>query len=67
MQKFKSILTILVLLSSQYASAHMIGGAYAMLVKCEWGQYGYEYGNIGTYVVNGQTIKQFFGSNYCPA
>jgi hypothetical protein len=49
------------------ANAHMIGGAYARLIKCEWGQYGYEYGNIGTYEVNQQIIKQFFGSNYCPA
>lgn len=47
--------------------AHTIGGAYAHLEKCEWGQYGYEYGWIGTYDVNGQTIVQFFGSKYCPA
>ena len=55
------------LITCHVASAYMIGGAYARLVKCEWGQYGYEYGNIGTYEVNGQVIKQFFGSNYCPA
>jgi len=52
---------------STSANAHMIGGAYARLIKCEWGQYGYQYGNIGTYEVNGQIINQFFGSNYCPA
>ena len=52
---------------SWFVEAHEIGGAYARLIKCEWGQYGYEYGNIGTYEVNNQIIKEFFGSNYCPA
>ena len=65
MYKILSILILLMALSN--ANAHMIGGAYARLIKCEWGQYGYEYGNIGTYEVNQQIIKQFFGSNYCPA
>ena len=45
----------------------MIGGAYARLVKCECGQYEYEYGNIGTYEVNQHIIKQCFDSKYCPA
>ena len=49
------------------AMAYEIGGAYAQLISCEWGQYGYEYGNLGTYRVNNQIIKQFFGNNYCPA
>lgn len=47
--------------------AHTIGGAYASLVSCEWGQLGYEYGYIGTYNVNGKMIQQFFGNKYCPA
>ena len=47
------------------ANAYTIGGAYASLVSCNWGQYGYEYGNIGTYNVNGKMYQIFFGSNYC--
>jgi len=46
--------------------AYEIGGAYAQLLSCKWEQYGYEYGYIGTYRVNDQTIKKFFGNNYCP-
>lgn len=45
--------------------AYTIGGAYASLVSCDWGQFGYEYGYIGTYKVNGQLYQVFFGSNYC--
>ncbi len=45
--------------------AYTIGGAYASLISCDWGQYGYEYGNIGTYKVNGKTYQIFFGSSYC--
>ena len=45
--------------------AYNIGGAYARLVKCDWGQYGYQYGYIGTYDVNGKIYQIFFGSNYC--
>lgn len=67
MKKILTLITLMFLSASPNIYAHMIGGAYARLIKCEWGQYGYEYGNIGTYEVNGQTIKQFFGSNYCPA
>ncbi|MGX2972576.1 hypothetical protein [Helicobacter sp. T3_23-1059] len=47
-------------------SAYYIGGAYVTLVDCSWGQYGYEYGNIGTYKdSNGNLYRVFFGSNYC--
>lgn len=46
--------------------AHTIGGAYAQLLSCKWGQYGYQYGYVGTYKVNGQIISQFFGNTYCP-
>jgi hypothetical protein len=49
------------------AYAHTIGGAYARLISCQWGQFGYQYGHIGTYEVNGQIIRQFFGSSYCPS
>lgn len=47
------------------AQAYTIGGAYASLVSCTWGQYGNQYGNIGTYNVNGQIHSIFFGSSYC--
>lgn len=51
------------------SNAYMIGGAYATLEKCEWGQFGYEYGNIGTYKVGfGASAKYYqiyFGQNYC--
>ncbi len=50
---------------SQVATAYTIGGAYARLISCTWGQYGYKYGNIGTYEANGQIYKVFFGSSYC--
>ena len=56
-----------ILLSIASTQAHTIGGAYASLISCTWGQYGYQYGHIGTYNVNGQTITQFFGSSYCPS
>jgi hypothetical protein len=57
------ILLILLLVIS--AKAYTIGGAYASLISCEWGQYGYEYGNIGTYDVNGKNYSVFFGNNNC--
>jgi len=47
------------------ASAYTIGGAYASLLSCDWGQYGNQYGNIGTYSVNGDIYQIFFGSSYC--
>jgi len=53
------------LILSVSIQAYTIGGAYASLVSCEWGQYGYEYGNIGTYDVNGKMYQIFFGNNYC--
>ncbi|MFX4277633.1 hypothetical protein ACOL3G_07150 [Aliarcobacter butzleri] len=50
-------------------NAYMIGRAYATLEKCEWGQFGYEYGNIGTYKVgfgsNAKYYQIYFGQNYC--
>ena len=59
------ILIALALILSISAQAYMIGGAYATLISCEWGQYGYQYGNIGTYEVNGETYRVFFGDSYC--
>lgn len=47
------------------ANAYTIGGAYASLLSCDYGQYGYEYGYIGTYKVNGQIYQVYFGQNYC--
>lgn len=61
----KKLLLVLLLVFSTSASAYMIGGAWAYLLKCEYGQWGYEYGMIGTYDVNGQIHQVFFGSNYC--
>lgn len=56
---------LLILLLSISAHAYTIGGAYASLVSCTWSQHGYNHGNIGTYNVNGQMYKIFFGSGYC--
>ena len=62
----KILLSVLVLLAiPQITSAYTIGGAYARLVSCSWGQYGYEYGHIGTYDVNGKIYQVFFGNSYC--
>ena len=62
----KIILAIITAVSfSTAASAYSIGGAYARLTDCSWGKWGYEYGNIGTYEVNGQYYTVFFGSSSC--
>jgi len=62
----KSLIIFMILVMSMAsAQAYTIGGAYASLVSCNYGQYGYEYGNIGTYNVNGKMYQIFFGSNYC--
>lgn len=51
---------------SSISQAYDIGGMYATLEKCEWGSYGYQYGNIGTYKgSDGKYYQVFFGSNYC--
>ena len=48
------------------ASAYFIGGEYATLLSCNWGQYGYQHGWIGTYQTgSGGIYNIFFGSNYC--
>lgn len=53
-------------LFASVASAYYIGGMYVTLVDCSWGQYGYEYGNIGTYKdSSGKLYQVFFGSNAC--
>lgn len=53
-------------LFANVASAYYIGGMYVTLVDCSWGQYGYEYGNIGTYKdSSGKLYQVFFGSNAC--
>ncbi len=66
--KFVKIFLVMpcAVLSLSTALAHTIGGAYASQVSCTWGQFGNQYGYIGTYNVNGQMISQFFGNTYCP-
>ncbi len=64
MKKMILGLIISVILSVS-ANAYTIGEAYATLVSCTWGQYGYKYGNIGIYKVNGKMYQIFFGSNTC--
>jgi hypothetical protein len=66
MKRLLALFAVAALLASTAAQAHTIGGAYAMLVDCSWGTYGYQHGYIGTYRVNGQLISQFFGSTHCP-
>jgi hypothetical protein len=61
----KKILFILLLASSTNAFSYNIGGAFASLVSCDWGQYGYEYGNTGTCNLNGKIYQVFFGTSYC--
>jgi len=61
----KKILFIAAFSTAPVVSAYTIGGAYASLDSCSWGQYGYEYGYIGTYNVNGKTYQVFFGNSYC--
>ncbi len=61
----KKIFFVLMLSVSVSVQAYTIGGAYASFVSCDYGQYGYEYGYIGTYDVNGKKYQIFFGSNYC--
>jgi hypothetical protein len=61
----KIALIIMLLLASTSVFSYTIGGAYASLLSCDWGQYGYEYGNIGTYNVNGKKYQIFFGSKDC--
>jgi hypothetical protein len=58
-------LAIALLLISTNTFAYSIGGAYATLISCTYGQWGHQYGNIGTYNVNGQVYTVFFGSNFC--
>jgi hypothetical protein len=61
----KKLVLITLLVASAASFAYQIGGAYASLLSCDYGQYGYQYGNIGTYDVNGQIYKVFFGSSWC--
>jgi hypothetical protein len=65
MKAIKQVMLLTLCLIPFVAGAYTIGGAYASLVSCEWGQYGYQYGNIGTYNVNGKLYQVFFGSSYC--
>ena len=64
MKKLYMVIALALTLTTS-AQAYTIGGAYASLLSCDWGQYGYKYGNVGTYKVNGQVYQVFFGSSYC--
>ena len=65
MFKVKIFVFVACLSLTKIAGAYTIGGAYAQLIDCSWGKYGYEYGHIGTYKVNGEIYRIFFGSSYC--
>lgn len=61
----RKLLITSLLFTSTSVFAYSIGGAYAELLSCEFGEYGYQWGNIGTYDVNGVIHKVFFGSHWC--
>ena len=63
MKKIFGLAMFVVIVSS--AHSYTIGGAYASLLSCDWGQYGNQYGNIGTYKVNGKIYQIFFGNSFC--
>ena len=65
MAKLAKLIAVLSFFICTQSNAYTIGGAYAQLISCTWGQYGYQYGNLGTYNVNGQTYTVFFGNSYC--
>ena len=62
----KLLLAIAITIASSSAFAYSIGGEYAQLVSCNYGRYGYQYGNIGTYkTMSGSLYQVFFGAGYC--
>lgn len=62
----KAAALLIAALSSSAAHAYNIGGEFATLQSCEYGSWGYQYGNIGTYrTMSGETYRIFFGSSYC--
>jgi len=61
----KLLLSLAVLFTVSSVNAYNIGGAFAQLQSCNWGQYGYQYGYIGTYLANGQVYRIFFGNQFC--
>lgn len=63
----KTFIITLLLTLSLNTHAYTVGGAYAYLINCTYGQYGYQYGYLGTYSVNGRIITVFFGNSYCPS
>jgi len=65
MSKLARLFFLLSFLFATQTYAYSIGGAYATLISCTWGQYGNQSGNIGTYRVNGQIFTVFFGSSWC--
>lgn len=65
MKKLLSKIMLILFFVSQ-VQAYNIGGEFATLISCKWGQYGYQHGHIGTYrTARGQIYQIFFGQNYC--
>ena len=59
------IAAAITLMTTSAASAYYIGGEYATLLSCDYGKWGYQYGNIGTYKTSsGSIFRVFFGSNW---
>ena len=66
MKKLITSLILGVTLTSFNASSYTIGREYARLIRCEWGNYGYDYGYIGFYKTSrGEYYTIFFGNSYC--
>ena len=57
----KTLLTLLILSSVSFA------GLPWMLQTCKYTHQGYEYGYVGVYEQNGDYIKIWFGTTYCPS
>jgi len=68
MKKYAVALTValcsMAMLTSS-ASAYYIGNKNFRLIKCEYGQMGYNWGNIGTYQNGNEIYKVFFGKEWC--
>lgn len=62
----KTIAALLLTALSQPSFAYNIGGMYATLIECRYGNFHYQYGNIGIYMASdGNLYSVFFGSMWC--
>lgn len=61
----KAIAFSILMVTSFSAFSYDIGGAYAKLLSCKFGKWGYDYGYIGTYQMQGDIFQVYFGNNYC--